>query len=137
MSSKKVFSGEEFSGTETLDVSDISDWVVDGTGGEVAKTALDDFDWDGSVVMGIVIKTSPDNRKVVGGNIFLTGKFMRGGKEIRANRLFPEADKDLRISYIIEEASIFSFCSGTMIGETIDDERITWSILRKNSRGTT
>ena len=81
MSSKKVFSGEEFSGTDTLDVSDISDWVVDGTGGEVAKTALDDFDWDGSVVMGIVIKTSPDNRKVVGGNIFLMGEFMRATKE--------------------------------------------------------
>ena len=55
MSSKKVFSGEEFSGTDTLDVSDISDWVVDGTGGEVAKTAPIDFDGDGSVVIVIVL----------------------------------------------------------------------------------
>ena len=95
----KVFSGPEFQGEEELDFNDVGDWLVEGMGSEVAKTVLDEFDWDGSPVMGITLKTSPDNRKVVNSNIYLVGEFMKTPREIKANRIFPEAEKDLRISY--------------------------------------
>ena len=116
---------------------DVTDWLVDGMGGETAKPVLDDFEWDGSVVTGITLQTSPDNKKIVGGNLFMAGELMKGFREIRANRLFPDVDKDFRISYQIEEASIFSFKSGSMIGELVDDDRIMWNVIKKTSRGNT
>ena len=94
-SKTKVFSGAEFSGNDCLGFSDINDWVVEGMGGEAAKPALDDFDWDGKIVMGITLETTPDNNKVANSNIFLAGELMRGPKEIKANRVFSEADKNL------------------------------------------
>ena len=30
---------------------------------------------------------------------------------------------------------MFTFRSGTMVGEVIDDHKITWNVLRKGSRG--
>ena len=81
----KVFSGPEFSGNDTLSILDINKWTVEGLGGEAAKTALDDFDWDGKVVMGITLGTSPDNKKVANAKIFLAGELMRGPKEKKAN----------------------------------------------------
>ena len=134
---KKVFTGEEFSGSDDLDISDVSDWIVDGMGGEPAKSILHDHDLDGNVVMGLTLKTSPDNAKVDNANVYLVGEFMRGGKEIKAKRLFIDADKDLKISYLIEEACVFSFRSGTMIGELVSDDKVTWSVYRKGSRGNT
>ena len=131
----KVFTGPEFAGTDLLDITDVSDWVVEGFGGETAKPVLDDFDLDRNLVMGITLQTTPDNRKVANSNIFLTGEFMKGNKEVKASHLFPDADKDLRIVYNIEEASIFSFKSGTMIGETLDNDKINWNVVRKTSRG--
>ena len=129
-------SGPEFNGSESLEVSDISDWIVEGMGGEVAKTVLDDFEWDGNAVGGITIMTSPDNKKVANANLFLAGELMKGVKEIRANRLFGEADRDLRVVYQIEEASLFTFRSGTTIGELVDDDKISWHVIRKTSRAT-
>ena len=136
-SRSKVFSGPEFEGNDELQVNDISDWVVEGFGGEAAKQALDDFEWDGGVVMGITLQTSADNKKVNNANIFLTGELMKSNKEIRANRLFGDADKELRIVYLIEEASALSFRNGTMVGDFIDNEKITWSVVKKNNRGST
>ena len=133
-SKQKVFSGAEFNGSDTINLSDVSDWVVDGLGGEAAKTAIDDFDWDGNIVAGITLHTSPDNKKVVGSNIFLTGDFMKSSKEIKANRLFAEADKDMRIVYTIEDASIFSFKTGTLIGDMLEDASINWSVGKKTGR---
>ena len=75
--------------------------------------------------MGIILETSPDNKKISNGNIFLTGEYMRNNKDIKANRLFLEADKDLRMSYIIEDAGVFTFKSGTMIDEYINNRKIT------------
>ena len=37
-SNKKMFSGEEFSGNEKLDLNDVSDWTVEGMGGESVKS---------------------------------------------------------------------------------------------------
>ena len=133
----KIISGPEFSGDECLEVGDISDWVVDGFGGEAAKSTLDNFEWNGGAIMGITIQTSPDNQKVTNSNMFLTGELMKGNKEIRANRLFSEADKDLRIVYLIEEASILTFRSRSMVGDFLDDDKITWNVVKKSNRGTT
>ena len=88
-------------------------------------------------MVGITVSTSPDNKKITNANIFLTGEFMRNEKEIRANRIFSETDKEFRISYKIEDASIFSFRNGNPVGEWVDDDRISWSVMRKTSRGTT
>ena len=55
----KVFTGDKFSGNNKLEVPDINDWIVDGFGGEAAKSALDNFEWNGDTVMGITLKTSP------------------------------------------------------------------------------
>ena len=87
--------------------------------------------------MAIILETIPDNKKISNGNIFLTGEYMRNNKDIKANRLFLEADKDLRLSYIIEDAGVFTFKSSTMIGEYINDRKITWSVVKKSSRGHT
>ena len=99
----KVFSGPEFAGEESLELNDINDWVVEGTGGEAAKGTLDDSEWNGETIMGITLKTSTDNKKVMNASIFLSGEFMKSSKEIKANRLYPEADKDLKIQYCIED----------------------------------
>ena len=100
------FGGLEFEGGDLLAVPDISDWTVDGFGGDSAKSTLDEFDWDGNAVIGITLKTSPDNRKVTSSKMFTAGLLMKNRREIRANRLFPEADKELRISYMIEDDNI-------------------------------
>ena len=81
----KTFAGPEFSGTDELERDDTGDWIVEGMGGETAKCALDDFDWNGSVVMGITLKTTSDNKRVSNANIFLTGEFMKSAKDIKAS----------------------------------------------------
>ena len=134
-SRSKVFSGPEFSGSEELSFSDINNWVIEGRSGESAKIALDDFDWNGKAVMGVILETTPDNKKVSNGSIFLTGEYMRNPKEIKANRLFLEAERDLRMSYLIEDAGVFTFNAGTLVGDYINDDRITWSVVRKTNRG--
>ena len=67
----KIISGPEFSRDDCLEVGDIADWVVDGFGGEAAKSTLDNFEWNGGAIMGITIQTSPDNRKVTKSNFSL------------------------------------------------------------------
>ena len=129
--------GTEYSGEETLELNDINNWVVEGPGGEAAKGTLDDFEWNGEAVMGLTLITSTDNKKVSNAMVFLTGEFMKSSKDIKANRLFPEADKDLKIQYCIEEASTFSFRTGSMVGEALDDDKVTWTVLRKSARGYT
>ena len=135
-SKSKTVSGAEFSADEQLEVNDVSDWLVDRIGGESAKGVLDDFGWDGGAVAGITIMTSPDNRKVTNANIFMAGELMRNQKEIKANRIFGEADKDLRIQNQIEDASVFTFKKGTPVGDFIDDDKISWTVVKKTSRGT-
>ena len=56
--------------------------------------------------------------------MFTAGLLMKNRREIRPNRLFPEADKELRISYMIEDSSVFTFNSGPMIGNHIEDDNI-------------
>ena len=131
----KTLSGPEFTGSDQLTFSDVTDWVVGG-GTEAAKAVLDEFDWTGEPVVGVTLKLSPDNKKVVSGNLFVTGELMKSAKEVRANRLFGQAEKDLRISYIIEDASVLTFNSGTGVGDYIDAGDITWSVLKK-TRGET
>ena len=87
--------------------------------------------------MGLTLITLMDNEKVSNAIMFLTGEFMKSSKDIKANRLFPEADKDLKIQYCIEEASTFSFRTGSMVGEALDDDKVTWTVLRKSARGYT
>ena len=132
-----MITGAEFSGEELLEVNDISDWLVNGVGGEPAKAVLDDLGWDGEAVVGITIITSPDNRRVINSGLFMTGELMRNQKEVRANRIFGEADKEIRILYQIEDASIFTFRNGSPIGEMVNDDKISWSAVKKSSRGTT
>ena len=91
----KSFSGPEFAGTDEINRDDTGDWVVEGMGGDIAKNALDDFDWNGSCVLGITLKTTSGNRRVSNANIFLTGEFMKSPKDIKASWLFPDASKDL------------------------------------------
>ena len=83
---------------------------------------LFEFDWDGNAVIGITLKTSPDNRKVTSSKMFTAGLLMKNRRDIRLNRLFSEADKEIRISYMIEESSVFTFNSGTMIGDQIEEQ---------------
>ena len=101
------------------------------------KPALDDFDWDGSAVAGITLQTSPDNKKVVTSRMFIAGTLMQNRKELKASRLFVDADKDLKISYIIEESSIFTFNSGTTIGDYLEDDKVDWEVLKKAPSGMT
>ena len=134
--SNKTITGPEFVVTDELDIGDISDWVIGGTGVESIKTVLDDFEWNGDSVATIILKTSPDNKKIVNGSVSMMGELMKSPKEIRASRLFAEADKDLKITYNIEDASVFTFKSGTMVGDIVDDSEITWGVIRKTSRRT-
>ena len=106
-------------------------------GREAAKPALDDFVWDGSAVAGITLQTSPDNKKIVASRMFVAGTLMQNRKELKASRLFVDADKDLKISYIIEESSMFTFKSGTTIGDYLEDDKVDWEVLKKGPSGTT
>ena len=112
-SRSKVFSGPEFSGSDKLEVCDVTDWLVEEREGQTAKPVLNDFERDSSEITGITLQTSTDKKKIVRGNLFMAGQLMKGTWEIRANRLFTEVDKYFRISYHVEEAS---FKSGLMIG---------------------
>ena len=135
-SRQKTFSGAEFSGKDDLNWGDIQDWIVAG-GNEAIKSTLDQYSWDGNAVATILLSLSPDNRKVVQGKVVLVGDLMKGSKEVKANRLFPEADKQLSISYQFDDASLFTFNSGTMIGELVDSSECNWSVFKKARGGNT
>ena len=62
--------------------------MIEGFGGKAAKPKLDDFDWDGSAVAGITLKTSPDNKKDIASRMFVTGTLMKNRKELKANTLY-------------------------------------------------
>ena len=81
--------------------------MIEGFGGKAAKPKLDDFDWDGSAVAGITLKTSPDNKKDIASRMFVSRTLMQNRKELKANTLFVDANKDLKISYIIEGERAF------------------------------
>ena len=87
-------------------------------------------------MVGITLQTSADNKKVTASRMFTAGLLMKNRKEIKANRLFAEADKELRISYMIEESSVFTFSSGTMIGDYIEENQIDWEVTKKTAEGT-
>ena len=135
-SKTKEFAGPEFLGTDTLEIADTTDWHTQG-GVEALRQTLDAFDWNGEAVMAIQLALSPDNKKVIGGKVHLVGELFKGTKDFRANRLFENADKDLRISYNIEEASTFSFSSGTLVGDILDSQNpgIQWNVYKKERRG--
>ena len=85
--------------------------------------------------MTVELRLSPNNKKVVSGQVCLVGELMKNPREIRANRVFENADKELRISYQIEEASTLSFNNGTMIGDVLDSENpwFQWHVFKKTS----
>ena len=58
--------------------------------------------------------------------MFVTGTLMQDRKELKANTLFVDANKDLKISYIIEEFRIFIFNSGTTISDFMEDIQLDW-----------
>ena len=64
---------------------------------------------------------------------------MRGFKEFRANKVFEGVDKEIRVSYCVEEASTFSFNDGTLTGDVVDGDNpgFQWNVIRKGSRGET
>ena len=128
----KTITGQEFKGKDLLAYDDIQDYVVTGHG-EAIKTTLDDLDWDGDAVATIVLNLSPDNKKVTGGRINIVGEFIKEPKEFKATKLFEKADKDLRITYQIDDATIFKLNGGTMIGELLNSDQFTWSVTKKTS----
>ena len=130
-SRQKVFTGPEFGGRGELNQDDVCDWLVEGMGSEAAKATLDNFNWNGEVVAGITLETSPDNTKVVASKMFVTGDLMKANKEINANRLFIDAPKDLRITYSIEDAGVLTFNNGTLIGDFLEDSSISWGVIKK------
>ena len=128
---QNVFTGPEFGGDGVLNLDDVTDWLVDGMGAEAAKATLDNFNWKGAVVAGITLQTSPDNKKVVASRMFLTGDLMTANKEFNASRLFIDAPADLRITYNIEDAGILTFNNGTLIGDFLEDSKISWEVIKK------
>ena len=123
-------SSPDFGGQEKLEFIDIQDWVVHGWG-EATKTTLDDLEWDGDVIMGGGLDLSPDNSKVVGGRVFLQGELLKSPKEIRANKLWEKVDKELKISYSIEDAATLTFSSGTLVGDFVDCKDMSWQVVEK------
>ena len=134
----KQMGGSDFDGNDELEFPDVQDWLVDG-GVETIKQRLDDFDWNGDAVITLLLDLSPDNRKVNSGKVMAMGELMKGTKDFRANRLFDGADKELRVSYIIEDFSTFTFNTGSLVGDVIDGEDlgVQWNVFKKGQRGDT
>ena len=107
----KYISGQEFNGRDMLVFEDIQDWIVTGFG-EGSKQQLDEMDWEGDAIVSVGLTLSQDNKKITSGKIYTHGELMRSNKDFRANRLFENIDKDLRIFYQIEDFSIFKFNNG-------------------------
>ena len=59
------------------------------------------------------------------------GELFKGQKEVRANKIWDKADKELRVSYTIDEASTFTFNCGTLVGDYVDCSNINWQILER------
>ena len=136
--SEKEISGPEFQGSDKIEFADTTDWLTNG-GVEAIKETLDSFEWNGDAVVTLQLSLSPDNRKVDSGKVFMLGELMRGQKDFRANRLFEGADKELRVSYSVEEGSTFTFNSGTLVGDYVDsqDPGLQWHAYKKGRRGET
>ena len=124
--------GQGFDGKDQLEFIDIQDWVVSGWG-EASKATLDDFEWDGDAVVWVGITLSPDNGKIVEGKMFLQGELLKSAKEIRATKLWDQADKDLRLSYTFEDSSIFTFNAGSMAGDYIDCSNLSWQVVERGN----
>ena len=128
----KAILSQDFSGKDSLELVDVQDWVVPGWG-EAAKASLDDMEWDGEAVVSVGITLSPDNKKIIQGKVFLQGELLKSSKEIRVNKLWDQSDKDLRLSYRIDDASIFTFNDGSLVGDYVDSSNINWMIVEKGN----
>ena len=134
----KELAGPEFEGSDKLEFADVTDWFTRG-GVDAVKETLDSFEWNGDAMATIQLGLSTDNRKIETAKVFVLGELMRGNKDFRANRLFEGADKELRVSYCIEEGSTFTFNGGTLVGDYLDsqDPGIQWHVYKKGKRGDT
>ena len=124
-------SGPEFAAEDDLTTTDMERWVTEGSGPSCHST-LDDFGWDGGVMGGILLVLSPDNKKVRNGQFFVTGKLYEDPCSIKADRLWPEVDPNLRFNLRVEEANMFTFDSGTMVGDYIASENLDWTITTES-----
>ena len=90
-----------------------------------------EFGWDGSVIGGVVLNLSPDNKKVNNGRFFLTGRLYEEGSSIKGDRLWPGVPPNLRFNLRIEEAGVLTFNSGTMVGDLLESGDLDWSVTEE------
>ena len=74
---------------------------------------------------------TPDNKAVANGKFFLTGKLYEDGSSIKADRLWPDVPPNLRFNRKIEEASILTFNTGTMVGDLLDLDSLDWFVTEE------
>ena len=128
----KTIAGKEFEGTEELIYDDIQDFIVTGMG-EAVKSTLDELDWDGECVASVVLNLSTNNKKVDSGKINMAGELMKTTREFKAVKLFENAEKDLRVTFQIEESGLFKFNNGMMVGDLLDCSEFPMSVEKKNT----
>jgi len=79
--------------------------------------------WGGGPAAGILLHLSPDNERVIGGEIVTRGADAR---EItwEAARIWPQADKRVTVTYMLPALDNFSFTGGTLASDIVDGTEV-------------
>jgi len=76
--------------------------------------------WDASsLVAGIGLELSPDNRRVIRGQFFLRGQLERETITLQANNLWPAADAEVKMHITMPDGYTFRFNSGTLCSDMV------------------
>jgi hypothetical protein len=83
---------------------------------------LENFGWDGKAIAAIGLEFSPDNKKVARSHFLLRGSFTKEPVSFAANKLFPEADKDIMLHVTVPDGAEFRFPNGTTASDLVPCE---------------
>jgi len=116
---------------ETGDMShDLAKKVEVASFGLPISQTLIRLGWDGSLVAGIGLELTPDNRHIVRGEFFMRGDFTKEPTVIKAKNLWPNVSEDISLSVTIPDASHFRHNSGTLSRDLLGNEEYYFNFTK-------